>query len=119
MSQEPESREEAIARLQKSASDLEMRATPPPPDYGGQAVGYGYRLLAELLGGVLVGLGLGWCFDLFVGTLPWGMIVGTVAGFGVSVWLAVHTARKLSARALQEFGPARDLPEDADEEEER
>lgn len=119
MSLEPESREEAIARLNRSASDLEARALPEPPDYGGKAVGYGYRLLAELLGGVLVGLGIGWCVDLFARTAPWGMIVGTVLGFGVSVWLAVHTARKLSARALQEFGPPRDLPEDADEEEDR
>ena len=39
MSQEPESREEAIARLQKSASDLEARTTPELPfEAAGQAL---------------------------------------------------------------------------------
>jgi hypothetical protein len=31
--------------------------------------------------------------------------------------LAVHSAKKLSARALKEYGPPRDLPDDADEDE--
>ena len=118
MSPMEESREEAIGRLNAQADSLQARATPPPPEYGGAAVGYGYRIMAEMLGGVFVGLGLGWGFDILVGSMPWGIIVGTLLGFGLSIWLAVHSARKLSARALKEFGPARDLPDEPDEDEE-
>src|SRR5690606_33895711 len=117
MSLPPESREEAIKRLNEQAESLQARATPPPPDYGGKAASYGYRLLAEMIGGVLVGLAMGWGFDLWVGTMPWGMIVGVLVGFGVSIWMAVHSARKFRARALKEFGPPKDLPEEPDEDE--
>jgi ATP synthase protein I len=112
-----ETREETIKRLTAQADSLRARAIPEPPQYGGAAVGYGYRIMAEMLGGVFVGLGLGWGFDLVVGSMPWGIIAGTLLGFGVSIWLAVHSAKKLSARALKEYGPPRDLPDDADEDE--
>jgi ATP synthase protein I len=42
----------------------------------------GYRLLADLIGGVLVGLGFGWLLDHFVGTGPWGMVGGLLIGMG-------------------------------------
>lgn len=115
MSTPPESREEAIARLQKSASDLEARTAPKSQDYGAQAAGYGYRLMAEMIGGVLVGLAAGWGVDFILRSAPWGMIVGTLLGFAVSVWLAVRSAKALSARALREFGPPQDLPDEPDE----
>lgn len=112
-----ETRDETLKRLNAQADSLKARAIPEPPPYGGAAAGYGYRIMAEMLGGVFVGLGLGWGFDLMVGSMPWGIIVGTLLGFGVSIWLAVQSAKKLSARALKEFGPPRDLPDDADEDE--
>ena len=119
MSPIEETREETIERLNAQADSLEARATPEPPQYGGAAVGYGYRIMAEMIGGVLVGLGLGWGFDMFVGTMPWGMIVGTLSGFVLSIWLAVNTARVLRVRALEAFGPPRDLPDEPDEDDDR
>jgi ATP synthase protein I len=104
--------EQAMPPIEETREETIKRLTAP---YGGAAVGYGYRIMAEMLGGVFVGLGLGWGFDLVVGSMPWGIIAGTLLGFGVSIWLAVHSAKKLSARALKEFGPPRDLPDDADE----
>ena len=61
MSQEPESREEAIARLQKSASDLETRTTPKiSHEIAGQkAAGQAWKFIADLFGGVFVGLAIG------------------------------------------------------------
>jgi len=116
MSLPPESREETIKRLNAQADALKARADPPVPDYGGKAVSYGYRLMGEMFGGLVVGLGLGWGFDLVVGTMPWGIIVGTLIGFGLSIWLALRSARKMSAQATREMGPARDLPDEIDDE---
>jgi ATP synthase protein I len=59
----------------------------------------GYRLLADLIGGVLAGLGLGWAFDGFAGTKPWGMVGGLLIGMGFSIYLVVRKATKLSAQA--------------------
>jgi ATP synthase protein I len=59
----------------------------------------GYRLLADLIGGVLVGLGFGWLLDRYAGTEPWGMVGGLLIGMGFSVYLVVRKATKLSAQA--------------------
>ena len=117
MSPTMESREEAIKRLNEQVDALKERAVPTPPDYGANAAGYGYRLMGEMIGGLAVGLGLGWGFDLLVGTMPWGIIAGTLIGFGISIWLAVRSARKMSAIALKEMGPPQDLPDDEIEDE--
>ena len=47
MSPTEETREETIRRLNAQADSLKARATPEPPEYGGAAVGYGYRIMAE------------------------------------------------------------------------
>jgi ATP synthase protein I len=59
----------------------------------------GYRLLADLIGGVLVGLGFGWLLDHFVGTQPWGMVGGLLIGMGLAIFSVVRKATKLSAQA--------------------
>jgi ATP synthase protein I len=59
----------------------------------------GYRLLADLIGGVLVGLGFGWLLDHFVGTQPWGMVGGLLIGMGLAIFSVVRKATKMSAQA--------------------
>ena len=59
----------------------------------------GYRLLADLIGGVLVGLGFGWLLDRFAHTAPWGMVGGLLIGMGASIFSVVRKATKLSAQA--------------------
>jgi ATP synthase protein I len=111
-----ETREEALERLDARAKALEARtATPEPTDYGSKAAGYGYRLLGVLLGGLFVGLGFGAGVDALAGTGPWGMIIGVLLGFGVSIWMAVRSARRMSAEFERELGPPKDLPPDDEE----
>jgi len=111
-----ESREEAIRRLKERAGALEARTTQTPRDYGSKAESYGYRLLGTLLGGLFVGLGFGFAADAVAGTKPWGMIIGVLAGFAISVWMAVRSAQRMSAEAAREWGPPKDLgPEDGDD----
>jgi len=59
----------------------------------------GYRLLADLIGGVLVGLGFGWLLDRYAGTGPWGMVGGLLIGMGISIYTVVRKATKMSAQA--------------------
>src|SRR3954470_19115639 len=45
----------------------------------------GFRLSSELVAGVLVGAGLGWLIDRWLGSLPWGMFVFALSGFAAGV----------------------------------
>ena len=118
MSQEPESREEAIARLQKSASDLESRTQSQlAHELAGQkAAGQAWRILADLLGGVFVGLILGLLLDRFANTGPWGTIGGVLLGFAVSVWMGWRTSQRLMAEAKASGVEPQSVPFDDDNE---
>lgn len=54
--------------------------------------GKAMRLSADFIAGVLVGGGLGWAFDKWLGTSPWGMIVLLLLGFGAGVLNVMRTA---------------------------
>ena len=118
MSLPPESREEAIARLNKSASDLEARtARQISHEAAGQAAaGQAWRILADLFGGVFVGLALGAILDRFAGTGPWGLIGGVLLGFAVSIWMAWRTAQRITAKAKASGVEPKSVPFDDEEE---
>ena len=101
MSQSPESRKEAIARLQKSASELETKTESKlAQELAGQrAAGQAWKIIADLLGGVLVGLAIGWAVDHFASTTPVGIISGVLLGFALSIWMAWRTAKRIQAEA--------------------
>ena len=45
----------------------------------------GLRLSTELVAGVLVGAGIGWALDRWLGISPWGLIVFLLLGFAAGV----------------------------------
>lgn len=117
MSLPPESREEAIARLAKSASDLEARTTPQiSQEIAGQAAAsQAWKIIADLFGGVFVGLAIGFGVDHFAGTSPVGIIGGVLLGFALSVWMAWRTAQRLMAEA-NKHGEPKSVPFDDEDE---
>lgn len=117
MAKPPEPREEALKRLDERAAALDARTQRPTTAHAGeQAVSQAYRIIAELLGGVLVGLAAGFIADRFLGTGPWGLIVGVLLGFVLSIWMARRTAHRLMAMAKQSAEPLPSVPFDDDEE---
>lgn len=112
-----DSREEAIKRLDERAAALGARTQRPTTSHAGeQAVSQAYRIIAELLGGVLVGLAAGFIVDRVFKTTPWGLIGGVLAGFALSIWMARRTANRLMAMARQDSEPLPSVPFDDDEE---
>lgn len=110
--------EEALRRLDARADALQARTRrPSSQDYGGQAVGNGYKLLGTLTGGILVGLAAGFVLDAVAGTKPWGTIAGVLLGFAVSIFLTVRSAQRMSADWPKNEGPAAPVPFDDDEDE--
>jgi ATP synthase protein I len=65
-------------------------ASRPSADMSGFA--RGMRLSAELVGGVVVGVLIGWLLDRFFGTSPWGLIVFLLLGFVAGVLNVMRSA---------------------------
>lgn len=101
MSSPTESREEAIARLAKSASALEARTRSEAvaSAEAQKVVSQAWRIVAELVGGVFVGLGIGAGIDWMFGTRPAGIVGGVLLGFALSIFMARRTANRLMAEA--------------------
>lgn len=96
-------REEALRSLDDRAKALKARTDRPVSQVGElNASSQAYKILAELLGGVLVGLAGGAIVDALAGTRPWGLIGGVLAGFALSVFMARRTANRLMAQAKAE-----------------
>jgi ATP synthase protein I len=52
----------------------------------------GLRLSSELVAGVVVGAGIGWLIDRWLGIAPWGMIVFLLLGFTSGVLNVIRAA---------------------------
>jgi ATP synthase protein I len=93
---------EALDRLDKrlSAFEASRKDKPSPVTAGlGDSASEGFRMLSQILGGVLGGLGFGWLVDRLAHTSPFGILVGLLAGVGLSVFAVVRTVIKVSGKA--------------------
>ena len=110
--------EEAQSSLDKRIDAFEAKRTAQLPrsaaDHGS---GDGYRLLADLIGGILGGLGFGWLLDRYAHTGPFGMIGGVLIGTGLSVYLVVRSAGRMS-KAATGANPAKAATDDDTDDEE-
>jgi ATP synthase protein I len=59
----------------------------------------GYRIIADLLAGIIVGLGAGWALDAWLDTKPRFTLVMLGLGFAGGVWNAVKAIKQLDAAA--------------------
>ncbi|HZL31146.1 MAG TPA: AtpZ/AtpI family protein [Pseudolabrys sp.] len=96
---EPPDDEAALsARLQRLGDRL-ATANRHPDDVNGSrtaadpsAYARGFRMSTELVAGVLVGAGLGWLIDRWLGISPWGLIVFLLLGFAAGVLNVMRAA---------------------------
>lgn len=107
--------EEALARLSREVEDLHARTTRRRSGLSDEGSGAGYRMVAELVSGVLGGLGLGYVFDQYAHTQPLGLIAGVLIGTGAGIYLVVRAASRMSAQA-QKRSPAKTVPFDDENE---
>jgi ATP synthase protein I len=92
--------QKALKRFDKRLDAFEATRGAKPFSLGmGDSASDGYRLLGQMLGGVLGGIGLGWLVDHFAHTSPWGIVGGLLIGAGLSIYATVRTASAISARA--------------------
>jgi len=58
---------------------------------------YGLRMATELVGGVLVGAGIGFGLDRWLGTSPWLLITFLMLGFGAGVQNVLRATKKMDS----------------------
>ena len=104
---EPPDDEAALsARLQRLGERLANANRPSENDSGPRqtadlsAFARGFRLSTELVGGVIVGTGIGWLLDRWLGTSPWGLIVFFLLGFAAGVLNVMRAAGVVRDRQL-------------------
>lgn len=66
---------------------------------GQEGMGAGLRIAVELLAAVMVGTGIGWMLDIWLGTRPWLLIVFFVVGSAAGFLNVYRTAKELDERA--------------------
>ncbi len=81
----------------------EKPAGPARPDEHTQAQ-FAWRMVTELVAGLLVGFGVGFGLDALFGTRPWLMLLFTLLGFAAGVQTMMRTARQMQAEP-QANGP--------------
>jgi len=71
-------------------------------DRAASASGYakGFRLSSELVAGVMVGGGIGWLIDHWLGIAPWGLMVFLLLGFAAGVLNVMRSAGVVPGRSL-------------------
>ena len=65
----------------------------------GPAAGMGdaFRLATEMAAALVVGVGIGWLGDTWLGTSPWGLLVFLFVGFVAGILNAYRTAQRINA----------------------
>lgn len=107
---------EAFDRLDEELSAFEKTRVRSAPGKGALgSIDGGYRIVAELIGGVGGGFGLGWLVDRFAHTAPWGWAIGISAGAGFGLYMAAYSAVRMGKQAMEKAGPAKSVPFDDDE----
>lgn len=84
-------------RLDKAEAEAKQQAKAEVAKSGGmQGMGLALRVASEFASGVLVGAGLGWLVDRWLGTSPWGLIVLLLLGFAAGVLNVLRAVGKVA-----------------------
>nr|WP_236960425.1 AtpZ/AtpI family protein [Methylobacterium durans] len=88
------------ARLKRLETQIEQKRISASPAHssrsgssaGPSSLGRAMQLSTEFTGAVIAGGILGWIFDRFLGTKPWGMLVLLMLGFAAGVYSVIRAS---------------------------
>lgn len=92
-------------RLRALERRLHAAKGTPKPERGQTAKGFSqgevaYRMVIELATGILLGVGIGYGLDAFLGTLPLFLSIFAMIGFAAGVRTMMGTARQVQEKML-------------------
>ncbi|PWE32233.1 F0F1 ATP synthase subunit I [Maritimibacter sp. 55A14] len=68
----------------------------------------GWRMITELVTGIVMGVGIGWGLDSLFGTKPVFLVLMTLLGFAAGVRVMLGTAREMQRKYESDAAAARD-----------
>jgi ATP synthase protein I len=97
------------ARLRQLETQLDRKRDAAPArderfegsSSGPSALGRAFRMSTEFVAGVIAGGGLGWLFDRWLGTSPWGLIVFLMLGFAAGIYNVMRASGFLTRSSGQ------------------
>ncbi len=87
-----------LKTLEDKIKALRPPAPTPPEENHYSAAQAGWRMVTELVVGVLLGFGVGFGLDSLLGTTPWLMIPLTLLGFAAGVRTMMRTASEIQKK---------------------
>ncbi len=75
---------------------------PPPQEGAGAALALGWRVGLGLIVAVAAGVFVGWAADKWVGTRPWGIVVGFFVGIAVGMYDVFRVMMSMNAPSRRE-----------------
>ena len=94
--------EERIAKAKAA------QAPKPRADEHYSRANLAWRMVIELVAGLLIGLGIGYGLDLLFGTLPIFLVLFTLLGFAAGVQTMVRSAREVEKKLADEAAERKD-----------
>ena len=90
--------ESRIDRLRKAHEPA------PPKAESHELAQQGWRMVTELVAGLLIGLGIGWGLDVLFGTMPLFLVLFVFLGLVAGIRVMMRTAQEIERRQRQQ-GP--------------
>ncbi|HEY1796986.1 MAG TPA: AtpZ/AtpI family protein [Stellaceae bacterium] len=82
-------------RLDRARADENRGRSSGSAEPSPSGLGAGFRIGIELVASLVVGLALGWVFDHFLGTRPWGLIAFFFIGAAAGMMNAFRAAQRM------------------------
>ena len=77
--------DDKLQKLKERIDTAETTNSPPPKQKKQSGAGFGFKISAEIIAALVVGVGIGLIVDKYLGTKPFGLIIffifGAIAGF--------------------------------------
>ncbi len=99
----------------KLAAAKAARAEPTETAKGFSQGEVAWRMVSELVAGMVIGLGLGFGLDHVFGTRPIFLVIFVLLGFVAGIRTVIGTARDMQARAEAQRQGQGDLPQPKDD----
>jgi len=99
-----DSERERLQKLQAriAAARGERREAPGSVDEHHSLANFAWRMVTELVAGLLLGFGIGLGLDHLFGTMPILLVIFTLAGLAAGVQTMLRTAREMERRRAAE-----------------
>jgi ATP synthase protein I len=97
---------EKLDALDQKLKAVEARKAKDAENQGAAAkmnnMGLAYRMVIDLIAGVVFGLFVGLSIDRVFGTAPWGLIIMILLGLAAGVRIMMQSAKKFEAERIKE-----------------